>query len=543
MGFPQQDQTASPTPTVEPGGAVPVLSIEHLSRAFGGVLALDDVTFAIEQGEVHGLLGENGSGKSTLIKILAGYYAPEEQASLEVNGRPIRLPLVPGQARELGISFVHQHLGLVPEMSVLDNFIVGELSQGHATRPVSWSAEARRVRRILESFGLHLDPRATVAELSQVDRARLAIVRAVEEIKENLKGDGEARGLLVLDEPTVFLPREGIDQLFALVRDVVARHASVLFVSHDLDEVQAITDRVTVLRDGRLQGTVRTAETSGKALVSMIVGRDLDEFEAEPRGGSDHGRALVVRGLCGGGVDGLTFSIERGEILGITGLIGSGFEVIPYLLYGARQADAGEVELGDGKLEAPSLDPRQMLERGVVLLPGDRQLLGSVGELTVGENLMLPVLPEYANLGVLRPRALRRASKGLLAEYDVRPANPEAIYHSLSGGNQQKALLAKWLQTEPSLVLVHEPTQGVDVGARQQIFAMFDRAAREGLAILCATSDYDQLARICDRVLVFGNGKVVAELRREALTKNNIAERAYGAMSLNPQQPEDPNGQ
>ena len=543
MECPTPDSAAPPGPLGDTGGAAPVLSIEHLSRAFGGVLALDDVTLSIEEGEVHGLLGENGSGKSTLIKVLAGYYAPDESASLRVNGEPVRLPLGPGRARELGISFVHQHLGLVPELNVLENLLVGELSQGRATRRISWSAEVRRVRRILEGFGLAVDPRATIAELSQVDRARLAIIRAVEEIKGSLGGDGAARGLLVLDEPTVFLPREGIEQLFGLVRDVVARHASVLFVSHDLDEVRAITDRVTVLRDGRLQGTVATDRSTSQELVGMIVGKDLDEFEAKPRTKLDRDRALSVRGLSGAGVTDLTFAVGHGEIVGITGLIGSGFEMVPYLLFGAQHVTAGEIALDDTHVPIGSLSPQQMLDRGIVLLPGDRQLLGSVGELSVGENLMLPVLKKYARFGLLRPRRLRGVSRKLLLDFDVRPADPEAVYHSLSGGNQQKALLAKWLQTDPALVLVHEPTQGVDVGARQQIFAMFDDAAREGLAVLCASSDYDQLAHLCDRVLVFGNGEIVAELGREDLTKNSIAERAYDAASLKSQQPEEPNVQ
>ena len=520
--------TARPTAS-EP---VPVLVVRGLSRAFGGVRALDDVTLEVLPGEVHGLLGENGSGKSTLIKVLAGYYAPEPGAELQINGRPVRLPLAPGNFRELGLSFVHQQLGLVAELSVLENLLVGDLSKGGAIRRISWARERRRACETFERFGLDLDPSASVLALSPTDRARLAIVRAVEEIRSTLEGDQAARGLLVLDEPTVFLPREGIEQLFALVRDVVADHASVLFVSHDLEEVRTITDRVTVLRDGRVCGTVVTAQTSNCELVELIVGRRLQEFHAEPRDLHDAALAVEVRRLVAGRVHDVSFSAARGEVLGVTGLIGSGFDDIPYLLFGARAVIGGELVFDGVRRELSAITPAQALAAGIALLPGDRQRLGSVGELSVGDNVMLPVLDQHCSAGVLRRGALHDVSARLLAAYDVRPADPHATYHALSGGNQQKALLAKWFQTEPSLVLLHEPTQGVDVGARQQIFAMLEQAVQRGLTVICASSDYEQLARICDRVLVFGRGRIVRQISGDEVTKDRIAEQVYNSVAL-----------
>jgi len=511
---------------------VPFLVLRHLSRTFGGARALDDVTLEILPGEVHGLLGENGSGKSTLIKILAGYHEPEHGAELEIRGQKVRLPLVPGQFRELGLSFVHQHLGLVPEMTVLENLMVGELSQGAPVRLINWRQATGEARALLEQFGVAISPTTLVQDLSQTDRARIAIVRAIEDIRTVTSAENSGSGLLVLDEPTVFLPREGLEQLFGLVRDVVAEGTSVLFVSHDLDEVRSITDRVTVLRDGRVQGTLDTAQTSEDELIGLIVGRRLEQFESSPHDlrGADVG--LEVRGLTGAAVESVSFAARRGEILGLTGLIGSGFDDVPYLLVGAIRARAGEIVIGSEHYAARGIDPREALSAGAVLIPGDRQLLGSVGELAVGDNVMLPAYDRYTARGMLRLGRMRRASASLLTNFDVRPCDPDISYASLSGGNQQKALLAKWLQLNPSVLVLHEPTQGVDIGAREQIFAILQAAAEQGATILCASSDYDQLARVCDRVLVFGRGHLAREIRGADLSKDRIAEQVYNSVTV-----------
>jgi ribose transport system ATP-binding protein len=509
-------------------GAPPRLELRGLSKSFGGTQALRDVDLSILPGDVHGLLGENGSGKSTLIKVLAGFHEPEG-GELLIDGAPVHLPLAPGQFRELGLSFVHQDLGLVESLTVLENLRVAELASSRSRWGISWRRERRRARETFERYGVRLDPRAVVGDLKPVERALLAIVRAVEEIR----AVGRGQGVLVLDEPTVFLPREGIEVLFSLVRDVAATGAAILFVSHDLDEVREITDRVTVLRDGALVGTVVTAATTETAFVEMIIGRQLAAFGEPEHADLTGGEVAVsVEGLTGASLSDVSFAIHAGEIVGLTGLIGSGFEEVPYLLFGARSASAGRLVLRGRSIDLPRLTPTAAIRDGVALIPADRKTDGSVGSLPVVENMALAVLNRYFNGLALERRRMRREVGGVMRTFDVRPNDPSLPYGALSGGNQQKALLAKWFQTAPRLLVLDEPTQGVDVGARQQIFELIRAAVEEhGMHVLCASSDYEQLAVLCDRVIVFGRGRVWRELVGEELTKDRIVEQSYAAMA------------
>jgi ribose transport system ATP-binding protein len=511
-----------------PPAAQPRLEARGLTKSFGGTQALRGVGLTLFPGEVHGLLGENGSGKSTLIKILAGFHAPDA-GELEIDGEPVRLPLEAGRFRQLGMSFVHQHLGLVESLSVLENLRVADLAESRSRFRISWRRERARARETVERYGLRLDPRAIVADLKPVERALLAIVRAMEENRSV----GRGHGLIVLDEPTVFLPREGIERLFSLLRDAAAGGAAILFVSHDLDEVREITDRVTVLRDGSLVGTVVTAETTETKFVEMIVGRQLAamaDFEHHDRSTTTVG--VKVEGLSGASVRSVGFEMHEGEVVGLTGLLGSGFEEVPYLLYGARPAASGRLTIHGVAYELPQLNPHAALDAGMALIPADRPNDGCVGSLPVAENVSLTVLDEYWDHGVLDRRRMRRETAVLMRRFDVRPDDPSLPYGALSGGNQQKALLAKWFQTGPRLLLLDEPTQGVDVGARQQIYEQIREAATSrGMHVLCASSDYEQLSVLCDRVIVFGRGRIWRQLAGDEVTKERIVEQCYAAMA------------
>jgi ribose transport system ATP-binding protein len=504
------------------------LALRNLSKSFGGTQALRGVDIDVLPGEVHGLLGENGSGKSTVIKILAGFHEPDG-GELLVDGEPVRLPLSTGQFRRLGMSFVHQDLGLVDSLSVLENLRVAGIASSHSRFGISWRNERARARATFERYGVRLDPSVTVATLKPVERALLAIVRAIEEIRAVASG----HGLLILDEPTVFLPREGVERLFSLVRDAAESGTSVLFVSHDLDEVREITDRVTVLRDGALVGTVVTTETSELQFVEMIIGRRLAALgEVHHADLSEQRVGVAVEGLTGASVRDVSFEMHEGEVVGLTGLVGSGFEDVPHLLYGARQAVAGVLTIGGAAIDLTRVQPAGAIEAGLALIPADRKTDGSVGSLPVDENVALSVLDRYFNGVWLDRRRMRRDTGRLMREFDVRPNDPSMPYGALSGGNQQKALLAKWFQTEPRLLLLDEPTQGVDVGARQQIYKLIRTAALErGVHVLCASSDYEQLASLCDRVLVFGRGRVWRELVGAEVTKDRIIEQSYAAMA------------
>lgn len=511
---------------------VPALEVRHLSKSFGGVRALDDVSVRVLPGEVHGLLGQNGSGKSTLIKILAGYHAPDPGGELEVAGRPVGLPLDPGEFRRLGLSFVHQDLGLVPSLSVLENLRVGEIAASRGIGLIHWRRERRRARDVFARYNVDLDPRTIVGTLPPVERALLAIVRAVESMREEEAELGAGHVVLILDEPTVFLPRNRTERLFALIRQIADAGSSVIFVSHDLDEVREITDRVTVLRDGRVAGTLLTQETSERELVELIIGRRFERFEAQHRDLTDRKVVVSVAGLSGATVDEFSVDVHHGEIVGLTGLVGSGFEEVPYLLFGAARAAGGILTIGGKRRDLATLAPHAARRLGVALIPADRQSAGSVASLTVADNAMLLVLDRYASGPLLGRRRLNADARSLLREYQVQPDDPRIEYSALSGGNQQKVLLAKWLQTKPALLVFHEPTQGVDVGARQQIFRLMKDAAAEHSAVLCASTDLEQLAAVCDRVLVFARGRVVAELVGTDVVKDRIAEQCYNSAAV-----------
>ncbi len=511
--------------------AIPVLALRNISKVFGGAHALNSVDLTVYPGQVHGLLGENGSGKSTLIKVLAGFHAPEPGAEMEFNGRQVDLPLHPGEFRALGISFVHQDLALVPSLTVVENLRIGELAS-RGRWHISWASERRRAAEIFRRYGVAIDPAADVADLSVVDRALLAIVRAVEDMRATTGVvGGERAGLLVLDEATATLPKEGVEHLFSLVRGIAATGSSILLVSHFLNEILEITDEVTVLRDGRVAGTATTRETSESHLVEMIIGRRLEKLGLTGAGRTETQDKVTIQNLTGGAAREVSFDVGVGEVLGATGLLGSGFEDLPYLLFGARKPDAGALIMAGQEYDLCSLKPATAIALGVALLPADRLNDGSIPSLSVLDNISMQVLDEQSTFKSLNRGLMRRKARSIMGEFDVRPLEPRATFESLSGGNQQKVVLAKWIQTRPKLLLLHEPTVGVDVGARQQIYRLIRDAARAGTSVVCCSSDFEQLADLCDRVLIFGNGRVVRELSGPDVTEERIAEQSLISMS------------
>jgi ribose transport system ATP-binding protein len=505
----------------------PAVAARRISRRFGGVQALHEVSIVVQRGEVHGLLGENGSGKSTLVNVLAGYHAPQPGGQLEVDGRVVEWPLRPDQARTRGLAFVHQDLGLIPSLSVTENVRIAGLAA--ASSPfISWARERRATQAALERLGIEVDPTAAVAELPLVQRAQVAIARAVEELAAHTTE--ESGGLLVLDEPTAYLPQVERHHLFALVREVAAAGTAVLFVSHDLDETLAITDRITVLRDGRNAAVLDTRDANVGRLLELIVGVSpgLGAAVATTTASRPAAIGATITGLSGSVVRDVSFAIGAGEVLGLTGLAGSGFDEIPYLLYGALRARSGRLALGRA-FDLADMSPARALAAGIALVPGDRARDGGIASLSVGANVTLPVLDRYASRHRLDRRKMDRDAAGLLARHDVRPADPRVLLGELSGGNQQKALLAKWIDAGPQLLLLDEPTRGVDVGARAGIKAALATLARDGVAALVAGSDNHELSSLCRRVLVFGEGTVHSELAGVELTPARIAERCQAA--------------
>ncbi len=529
--------STSPTPAAAPGppradGArPPAIDLRHFSKTFGQSTVLKDVSLTLRGGEVWGLLGENGSGKSTLIKILAGFHVPDPGAELEIDGEEVKLPLRGDASLELGLAFVHQDLGLFPKLSVVENFAVTGFTES-SPGMIHWRQEARRARRLLDTFEIDIDPRRSVASLSAAERAMLAIVRAAGMLAERAEAGGGTigRGTLVLDEPTVFLPEEDSARLYELIERVAGQGAAVLLVSHHLAEVRTVTDHVAVLRDGVLQGTWETAKVTDEQIVEAIVGRAAErKTHTPPAPSPDAVPTVSVRGLRGGRVRSASFEVRPGEILGLTGLVGSGFEDVPKMLFGAEVADAGVVRIGKREFEARKVNPRKAMDYGVALIPGDRLVSGGVAGQSTSSNLTLPTISNYFRGGRLQLRREKREAAEALRRFSVRPPDPNLNFGMLSGGNQQKLVLAKWLRGDlPQLLVLHEPTQGVDVGARMQVYDLLAGLLEQGLTMLCASTDFEQLEQICSRVLVFRDGEIGTELNGSEVTEERMATESYG---------------
>jgi ribose transport system ATP-binding protein len=515
---------------------MPRLELRGLSKSFGASRALDDVSMILEPGEVHGLVGENGSGKSTLVKILSGYHSPDPGGALLVDGQPVSLPVRPALARRFGLSVVHQDLGLIDSFSVAENMRIGLFRVGRFTRAISWRHERERTRAALAELGADIDPEAPVAALSPAGRAEVAIARALQHHEPD-------RGVVMFDESTRALPPEPRRHFHSLVADVVARGGSVLLVSHQLEEVLAHTDRVTVLRDGRVvAGGLRTGELSEHELIRLMLGRDLTRSARSPRlapaaTAADTNPAATapaattpaarVQQLSGHVVRDIDLTVGAGEVVGVTGLLGSGFEELPYLLAGARTAVRGTLAVAGRVLDLARTGPRDLLDAGVALVPEGRQAEGLAFSETVLDNITLPRVRARSGTGLLRRSWQQEEARRVVNELGVRPPDPRMRVGQLSGGNQQKVLLGKWLGGDPRLLLLHEPTQGVDVGARQDLEHAIGRAAERGTGVLLASMDAGELASLCDRVIVIRNGTRHSEISGE-ITPERIVDAVYG---------------
>jgi ribose transport system ATP-binding protein len=498
-----------------------LLEVRGLNKAFRGIPVLQEAALDVEPGRVQALLGHNGSGKSTLIKILAGYYTPDDYSGLLINGADARFPLSGGD-HGLHLGFVHQDLGLIPSLSVVDNLELG-LSAGSRWFD-SWKSRRLRAEHVLGDLKIDVDVRNLVGALSPEDQAAVAIARAM----QRLSADGKS-ALLVLDEVTAFLPRERREILYEIISNLAESGCGVLFVSHDIDEVMEICDTVTVLRNGRVVGSAETDRATTAEIIEMIIGHRLTQTDRAARLSEGRPVSVKVRGLTGQVVKDLSFDARQGEILGVTGVLGSGFDEVPRLLYGATPAISGELVVEGLGLVLQSTNPRRSLAAGVRLVPAARLAEGLIGDMPLTDNVTLPSLRAFAGrLGVwLSRRKMIAACRDLLREFGVTPLDPHRDVRQLSGGNQQKALLAKTLNGSPRLVLLHEPTQGVDVGAREQIFRLIGRVAERGATVVVASSDHAQLAALCERIVVIRDGVLVRELTGSAVTKKAITAAAY----------------
>jgi ribose transport system ATP-binding protein len=503
------------------------LAISGLTKGFNGNLALRGVSLDVGQGEIVGLLGHNGSGKSTLVKCLAGYYLPDKVDRLELFGRSVSTADLAELAARGRIGFVHQDLGLIPDLSVLENFQLTAL-RGQTRPYIDWRSFRIAVQQAMAGYGLDIDVDAPLSTLSQADRCLIAVVRALRDLDSTGNAAAGNERLLILDEPTPFLPAAGVARLFALMRQFTASGGSVIFIAHDIDEVMSVTDRIIVLRDGENVASFLTAEVSRDEVVTAIVGKTLEFHHVEHRDQKSGSDMFVVKDLSGGDLRDVSFTVSAGEIIGVTGLIGSGAALVPELLTGARSARRGTLEAFGQTIALARVTVGEQMQRGICLLPDDRLRKSGVGELSLAENLALPALDRFVTAGWLNVQKLTTHAETVARQSGAVPYRPAMALGSFSGGNQQKALIAKWLALEPKLFAMSEPTQGVDVGARQSIYAAIEDAARKGAAIVCYSSDSGELAQLCDRVIIISKGAIVAELGGTNLTKDNITTASLG---------------
>jgi galactofuranose transport system ATP-binding protein len=485
----------------------PVLRMTGISKQFPAVRALSGVDFRLFPGEVHALLGENGAGKSTLIKVLTGVYALDE-GTVELDGVPVRIGS-PHHAQQLGISTVYQEVNLCPNLTVAENIFLGrERTVGPVVR---WRRARREAAALVAGFGLDIDVSAQLGSYPLAIQQLVAIVRAVD---LGRTGGGAGTKVLVLDEPTSSLDQDEVEVLFGVIRRLKDAGVAILFVSHFLDQIYRICDRMTVLRNGRMVGEHLVADLDRVGLVRLMLGRELQQLEElrehEP---AESGEVVLHAAGLGrrGSIAPFDLDIGAGEVVGLAGLLGSGRTELARLLFAADQSDSGRLEIA-GEPVSPRGGPQAAIARGVAFCPENRRAEGLVPELTVRENIILAM---QAARGWTRPiprETVDRLVARYVAALDIRPADPEVKAGSLSGGNQQKVLLARWILTSPKLLVLDEPTRGIDVGAKAEIQKLVVSLAGDGVSVLYISAELDEVLRLSDSIGVLRDRSLVAKL-------------------------------
>jgi rhamnose transport system ATP-binding protein len=492
----------------------PLLKLTGIAKSFSGVHALKGVSFDLRAGEVHALVGENGAGKSTLIKVITGAHAPDE-GTLEVLGRPV-LDNDPVRARELGIAAIYQQPALFPDLSVAENIALG-LEPGGAWRRIRWGERRRRARRLLDRIGARIDPETEVRRLTMPEQQLVEIARAL----------GADARVVIMDEPTASLSDTEVEHLFRVIRELKRDGVGVVYISHRLEELPEVADRVTALRDGVLVGTRPMAEVTRAELIRMMVGRDLSavfpKVEVEP---GDVVLELRGVGCRAAGVRDVSFAVRAGEIFGLAGLVGAGRTELARVLFGLTPADSGEIVLNGTLVTLDS--PRRAVDLGIAYVPEDRRRHGVVLDMSVAANTTLAALRDVCRHGLIDRGVERSVAAGLVDRLAVKTASLEAAVGTLSGGNQQKVALARWLATRPSVVILDEPTQGVDVGAKAEIHRLMGELAGRGLAVVMISSELPEVLGMSDRIGVMHGGTLAGILPRAGATQEGLMELALG---------------
>jgi ribose transport system ATP-binding protein len=487
------------------------LAVEDVSMAFDKKWVLQDVSLRVRPGAIHGLIGHNGSGKSTLVRILAGYHQPA-RGSIRL-GKDVLPMAAPGVRYPMGFRFVHQDLGLIGEFNALENFGLGGEYSRHGPRMIDWKAQEDSFVETMESLRVRVPMRRPISELSAGQRTFIAVARAT----RSVLGESSAR-VLILDEPTTRLEGPQTEQFFRVLRKLASSGLGVLYISHNLTDVLQLCSEITVLRDGRVVDTVRSSEASHETLVNLMLGVALPVKGASRSAPVDHNSgikssvALSVRWLRSSLLRGLDLEVKHGECICVLGASGSGREELVYAIAGAIRA-SGTIEV-DGH-RVTGLDPARSKRLGIALVPGNRLPGSIVNQFVVRENLTFAAIPRSRWLARIDRRKERQDSQEWIDRFDIKPGFPEQLTQHLSGGNKQKAILAKWISINPVVMLVDEPTAGVDVGAAEELLSTLQRLAATGTALVISTSEIADAIRLADRIIVLHNGEVGEELERD----------------------------
>ena len=499
----------------------PVLEMRGITKTFHGFRALHDVNLTIYPGEVHALMGENGAGKSTLMKILAGAYIADA-GEIRIDGQPVKMT-DPGQARDLGIAIIYQELNLAPNLTVAENIFMGsELTKGGTL--IDQDGMRHRAAEVMENLDASFDAGDLVSTLSIAEQQQVEIARALKDKSR----------ILVMDEPTAALSDRETLKLFEIVRRLRDEGIAIIYISHRMEEIYALADRVSVIRDGGYIGSLEKHEISAERLVEMMVGRPLQDLYEHKRQITSGPVVLEVTNLSDGHkVKPASFQLHAGEIVGLAGLVGAGRTEIARLIFGADRRTSGEI-----KLEGRSLNistPDDAIKAGIAYVPEDRKDLGLFLEISSGENITMNVLGRESTAGIINSKPLFNIVADAINNLAIRLASPSIRAMDLSGGNQQKLLLARWLAINPKVLLLDEPTRGVDIGAKSEIYRIISDLAAKGVAILMISSELPEIVGMSDRVLIMRAGRLVGEVggsTGEKITQENIMAYATGAREV-----------
>lgn len=496
------------------------LKLSNIGKSFGPVRALDGVDMTVSAGTVHGLLGENGAGKSTLLNILSGVFEPSS-GHVEIDGQRV-VGKGPVAARKAGIAMIHQELQHVPELTVAQNMFLGRPLRTAGGLFVARRDQERAAAAALAPLDPSIDPSAPIKTLKVAQRQIVEIARAMME---------DAK-VLAMDEPTSSLTPSEFDRLAALIADLAAKGVSIIYVSHKMDEVFRVCDTATILRDGRKVADVAMRETSESAVIARMVGREL--AYAEHKSFARKEVVLEVAGLTRGeAVRNASFNLHRGEVLGISGLVGAGRTELLRLIAGVDHPDSGEIRL-EGKA-LPLGNPRSAIASGFGLLPEERKREGIVARRSVRSNIALPSMGRFSRWGIVRRCQIAKESEALMRDLNLRPLNIERPIGQFSGGNQQKAIIGRWIAAGARILLFDEPTRGIDVGAKAEIYALIERLAAEGKSMIVVSSELPEILRVADRVLVMREGRVSGILERGQLSEEAIVKLAVPQSAAQPQ--------